>query len=49
VITNFRAITMGVGKMNGPDLLMSWGATSVVLFLGLVIFTRVEKSFMDTV
>lgn len=49
VITNFRAITMGVGKMHAPDMLVSWAVTSVVLFLGLVIFTRVEKSFMDTV
>jgi lipopolysaccharide transport system permease protein len=49
VITNFRAITMGVGKMHGPDMHGKLGCNFVGLLFGLVIFTRVEKSFMDTV
>ena len=29
--------------------LLGWGTTLVFLFLGIVLFSRVEKTFMDTV
>lgn len=28
---------------------IGWGSTLVFLFLGVVLFSRVEKTFMDTV
>ena len=30
-------------------LAISWGVTLIILFLGVILFHRVEKSFMDTV
>lgn len=49
VITNFRAITIGSEHFNGIDTALSWGTTLIVLFVGMIIFNRVEKNFMDTV
>jgi lipopolysaccharide transport system permease protein len=49
VITNFRVATLGVGTVDTHDSLISWCTTIVVLLLGIAIFNRVEKSFMDTV
>lgn len=49
IIEAFRAIYLGAGSFSWP--LISWSAvfTTVVLVVGVVIFNRVEKTFMDTV
>jgi lipopolysaccharide transport system permease protein len=49
VITNFRAVVLGIGEINVYDTAFSWGVTGLILCLGVVIFSRVEKTFMDTV
>ncbi len=49
IIEAFRAIYLGVGSFSWPLLAYSAGVTFIVLFLGVVIFNRVEKTFMDTV
>lgn len=49
VITNFRVATLGVGAIDLYDTAISWGVTAIILVLGVLIFNRVEKSFMDTV
>lgn len=49
IVTTFRTITLGVGSMDVTEMAFSWLATLVVLLVGIVLFNRVEKSFMDTV
>jgi lipopolysaccharide transport system permease protein len=49
IIEAFRAIFLGAGCFSWSLLSYSSGVTLVVLFLGVVVFNRVEKTFMDTV
>lgn len=45
----FRYAFLGQGAVMPGYLALSWGITLVVMFVGVVIFNRVEKTFMDTV
>lgn len=45
----FRYAYLGNGIFTGFDLLMSASIILVLFFVGIVIFNKVEKSFMDTV
>lgn len=49
IINNFRYAVLGCGSMDYTYWGISWLVTAVVLFLGIIIFNRVEKTFMDTV
>lgn len=49
VINTLRYAFLGVGSFDLMYYLISWGVTLVVLFLGVILFNRVEKTFMDTV
>lgn len=49
VINNFRLVFLGLGSFDLPHYLLSWAVTFVVLVIGIVLFNRVEKTFMDTV
>ena len=49
IINNFRYIILGCGEFCYGYWGISWIFTVVVLFFGLLIFNRVEKTFMDTV
>ena len=45
----FRYAVLGVGSVNWLFYGISWVLTIVVTVLGIMIFNRVEKTFMDTV
>lgn len=45
----FRFCLLGVGTVLPSCLVMSLVFTAVVLFTGIVVFNRVERTFMDTV
>lgn len=45
----FRYAILGQGTVDIPYLFLSWGVTAVLLFLGIIVFNRVERTFMDTV
>ena len=45
----FRYAVLGVGTVNWMYYGISWVFTIVVALLGIMIFNRVEKTFMDTV
>ena len=45
----FRYAVLGVGSVNWLFYGISWVLTIVVTLLGIMIFNRVEKTFMDTV
>lgn len=45
----FRLAVLGQGSMNWLYYGISWAVTALVLVLGVMLFNRVEKTFMDTV
>lgn len=49
IIETFKYAFLGVGEFNWWHLSYSLGFTIVLLIVGLIVFHRVEKSFMDTV
>lgn len=49
IIETFRYGFLGTGSFSWASLAYSFGFTIIVLFAGIVIFNRVEKTFMDTV
>lgn len=49
IINNFRCVVLGSGRFEWYYWGISWIVTAVVLFVGLIIFNRIEKTFMDTV
>jgi lipopolysaccharide transport system permease protein len=49
IVESFRFALFGKGAFDYHGLLYSFGFMIVSLFLGILIFTKVERSFMDTV
>jgi len=49
IITTFRYAFFGEGYFSLTYYLISWAVTLVVLFVGLIMFSRTEKNFMDTI
>ena len=49
IINIFRYGFLGIGQIDWFYYGISWITTAVVLFLGIILFSRVEKTFMDTV
>jgi lipopolysaccharide transport system permease protein len=49
VIETFRYAFLGAGTYSVMNLLYSATATLVILFIGLILFNHVERTFMDTV
>ena len=49
IVNMFRYAYLGIGQIDWFYYAISWIVTLVVLFLGIVLFSRVEKTFMDTV
>lgn len=49
IIEAFKYIFIGSGSFEGIWLVYSFGFMSVLLFIAVVVFNKVEKSFMDTV
>lgn len=49
VIEAFRYVFLGTGSINLQSWLISLAITCCILVAGVVLFSRVEKSFMDTV
>lgn len=49
IVNIFRYGYLGIGQIDWHYYIISWIVTLVVLFLGVVMFSRVEKTFMDTV
>jgi lipopolysaccharide transport system permease protein len=49
IVETFKTVLLGVGEVNYLLLLYSLGFTVVLLAVGILIFNKVEKTFMDTV
>ncbi len=49
IVETFRYAYLGAGTVNIPNLLYSAGFMLVVLTIGILLFNRIEATFMDTV
>ena len=49
IIETFRYAFLGSGSVNLQHLAISAGMTLLIFFVGIVLFSRIEKTFMDTV
>lgn len=49
IIVIFRYALFGTGYFNGGYYLLSWVITIIIFFIGVVLFNRIERTFMDTV
>ncbi len=49
IITTFRYAMFGVGYFDLLYYGISWAITLLIAFLGLILFSRIERTFMDTV
>lgn len=49
IIETFRFAFLGSGEIPIPALILSGITTLVVLFVGIILFSKVEKTFMDTI
>ena len=49
IINTFRKAFLGIGVFQPRYYLCGWAVTLVILFVGVILFNQVEKTFMDTV
>ena len=49
IINLFRYAYLGIGDVDWFYYGIGWITTLIILFLGIILFSRVEKTFMDTV
>ena len=49
IVNLFRYAYLGIGEVEWLFYGISWIVTLIVLFIGILLFSKVEKTFMDTV
>ena len=49
VLATFRYATFGFGYFDLTSYLIGWAVSLALFFLGLMLFSRVERTFMDTI
>lgn len=49
VVLTMRYAFLGTGFFDLKYYIIGWITTLIVLFVGIILFSRVEKTFMDTV
>ena len=49
IIETFKYMFLGAGHFTWTGILYSTGTMLALLFLGVVVFSKTEKTFMDTV
>ena len=49
IVTTFRYAMFGFGYFNYIPYLVGWGSTLLVAFIGLMLYSKTEKNFMDTI
>ncbi len=49
LVESFRLMFFGTSAIQPSQIAISWGVTLLLLFAGVVLFSRIEKTFMDTV
>lgn len=49
IVTTFRYAMFGFGYFNWIPYVVSWGVSVFLFFIGLMLFSKTEKNFMDTI
>lgn len=49
IVTTFRWVIFGFGYFNLRYYLIGWAISLVVFVIGLILFSRIERTFMDTI
>ena len=49
IVESFRYAFLGSGAIRMDHILISWAVTIVCLVAGIILFSKIEKTFMDTV
>ena len=49
IVTTFRYAVFGFGYFDISTYLINWGTSLVLFFIGLLLFSRIERTFMDTI
>lgn len=49
IVTTFRYAIFGFGYFDILPYLISWGVSLIIFFVGLILFSKTEKNFMDTI
>ena len=49
ILETFRSVFFNTPLPSASNIIWSWGMTLIILFLGLSLFSRVEKNFVDTI
>lgn len=49
IITTFRYAVFGCGFFDIVYFGISWGISLLIFFIGLILFNRIERTFMDTI
>ena len=49
IVTTFRYAMFGFGYFNLMPYIVSWGISLLFFFFGLLLFSKTEKNFMDTI
>lgn len=49
IVTTFRLAVFSFGYFDWIPYVISWGISLFVLFVGLMLFSKTEKNFMDTI
>lgn len=49
IVTTFRLSLFGFGYFDWISFVSSWGISIFALFVGLMLFSKTEKNFMDTI
>ena len=49
IVTTFRYAIFGFGFFSWRFYFLSWGMTLALFLLGLILFSRIERAFMDTI
>jgi len=49
IIETFRGVFFGTSSIQLSHVVISWLVTLLILFIGIILFSRIEKTFMDTV
>lgn len=49
IVTSFRLAVFGFGYFDWIPYVVGWGISIFVFFIGLMLFSKTEKNFMDTI
>ncbi len=49
IVESFRYAFLGSGAIQWSYIVVSWGVTLIILFAGIILFSRIERTFMDTI